>query len=110
MSLASVDTTRREVPVSTDLEQHGESDDGSRPGVVAVLRAVRAPLVDPTSVDRISRMRRVIIRRDVFDWSTTFLAALDAVPRRDDADESANDQSPATRSATESTILDGRKG
>ena len=67
MSLASVDTTRREVPVSTDLEQHGESDDGSRPGVVAVLRAVRPSLVDPTSVDRISRMRRVIIRRDVFD-------------------------------------------
>ena len=79
--------------------------------------------------DRISRMRRMIFRRNVYDWARTFLAALaqtaplsSAAPssdaanpvstnghRHDSAHNSGQktDQSSSMRSATELTMRDG---
>ena len=71
--------------------------------------------------DRMSRMRRMIFRRNVYDWAKAFLAALaQTVPgtiheaRSDTASAAsangnakASDQSSSTRSATELTMRDG---
>jgi trehalose 6-phosphate synthase len=68
---------------------------------------------------RMLRMRRVVLRRDVFAWASTFLKALErrrhqpapSGPTAPDLEErraATGDQSSSTRSATESTILVGR--